>query len=114
MIVAAETGSGKTLIYAVRIAELLLRDTSRTKAGGDEGSRRRRPVAVVLAPTHELCVQVTTVLRALLRDKKFSLVCSGVSAPSAELVAADAIVATPGALSRVSAIKGTLLSLSMA
>jgi ATP-dependent RNA helicase RhlE len=82
------TGSGKTLAFAVPIVERL--------NPGD-----RRPAALVLVPTRELCVQVTEEFALIAGDTvKVASVYGGVplKAQAAEAKTAHVIVATPGRL----------------
>jgi ATP-dependent RNA helicase RhlE len=82
------TGSGKTLAFAVPIVERL--------NPGD-----RRPAALVLVPTRELCVQVTEEFALIAGDTvKVASVYGGVplKAQAAEAKEAHVIVATPGRL----------------
>ncbi|KAI0322899.1 P-loop containing nucleoside triphosphate hydrolase protein [Amylostereum chailletii] len=62
----AETGSGKTLAYGLPILNTLLR---RAYAEGPLLPKTRRPLrALILAPTRELALQVSTHLNACLND----------------------------------------------
>ncbi|EMD35512.1 hypothetical protein CERSUDRAFT_139322 [Gelatoporia subvermispora B] len=62
----AETGSGKTLAYGLPILQLLLTEAS---VSGTSGRPGRRPVrALILAPTRELALQVSTHLNACLNS----------------------------------------------
>jgi superfamily II DNA/RNA helicase len=82
------TGSGKTLAFAIPIVQRL--DTS-----------ERRPSALVLVPTRELCVQVTEEFALIAGDQvKVASVYGGVPLPAQAKEAKDAhvIVATPGRL----------------
>lgn len=67
--IQAETGSGKTLAYLLPIVQRIM-ELSRKR--GDitaEGQVRRHSglFAIILAPTRELCKQISTVLDSLLR-----------------------------------------------
>ena len=83
------TGSGKTLAFAVPIVE-------RT-AGGD-----RRPAALVLVPTRELCAQVTAELETLAPTKRLKVASAYGGVPlraqANRVKNAHIIVATPGRL----------------
>src|SRR3954451_15430908 len=83
------TGSGKTLAFAVPIVE-------RLTAGAP------RPSALVLVPTRELCVQVTSELEALAPTKglKVASAYGGVplGAQAKRVKTAHILVATPGRL----------------
>ncbi|OCH86850.1 DEAD-domain-containing protein [Obba rivulosa] len=62
----AETGSGKTLAYGLPILHHLLTEAS---APGPSKTQGRRPLrALILAPTRELALQVSTHLNACLND----------------------------------------------
>jgi hypothetical protein len=50
---AAETGSGKTLAFGLPVIDFLLRNWT-------EYSNRLSPVALIIAPTRELALQITT------------------------------------------------------
>ena len=82
------TGSGKTLAFAIPIVQRLRPD-------------ERRPTALVLVPTRELCAQVTEELELVARgDISVASVYGGVPLKSQARLARDAhvIVATPGRL----------------
>jgi ATP-dependent RNA helicase RhlE len=82
------TGSGKTLAFAVPIVQRL-------------NPSDRRPAALVLVPTRELCVQVTEEFALIAGDTvKVASVYGGVplKAQAAEAKEAHVIVATPGRL----------------
>ena len=89
VLAGSPTGSGKTLAFAVPIVE-------RTAAGD------RRPVALVLVPTRELCAQVTAELETLAPAKglKVASAYGGVPlrAQANRVKHAHIIVATPGRL----------------
>jgi ATP-dependent RNA helicase RhlE len=82
------TGSGKTLAFAIPIVERL-------------DPNARRPGALVLVPTRELCAQVTEEFGLIVGDElKVASVYGGVplAAQAKEAKAAHVIVATPGRL----------------
>jgi superfamily II DNA/RNA helicase len=83
------TGSGKTLAFAVPIVE-------RTAAGD------RRPLALVLVPTRELCAQVTAELAALSPTKRLKVASAYGGVPlraqANRVKHAHIVVATPGRL----------------
>src|SRR5262249_8187605 len=83
------TGSGKTLAFAVPIVE-------RTAAGD------RRPLALVLVPTRELCAQVTAELAALAPIKRLKVASAYGGVPlraqANRVKNAHIVVATPGRL----------------
>eukprot|EP00172_Hildenbrandia_rubra_P001608 Plantae.Rhodophyta-Hildenbrandia_rubra.ctg21749.p1 GENE.Plantae.Rhodophyta-Hildenbrandia_rubra.ctg21749~~Plantae.Rhodophyta-Hildenbrandia_rubra.ctg21749.p1 ORF type:complete len:578 (-),score=85.56 Plantae.Rhodophyta-Hildenbrandia_rubra.ctg21749:1126-2859(-) len=79
VVAVAPTGSGKTLAYLIPMVKLCLED-GKSKDGGIVGPRQRRRNkkkdirGVVLVPTRELTVQVTSVLRRIVEgsDIKWS------------------------------------------
>lgn len=69
--IQAETGSGKTLAYLLPLVQRIM-DLSRAKKEGDERGelnvhRDSGLFAIILAPTRELCKQISVVLEGLLR-----------------------------------------------
>jgi len=83
------TGSGKTLAFGIPIVERLEADA-------------KRPAALVLVPTRELCSQVTEDIEVIARSKnlKVAAVYGGVPlhAQSKRAQSAHVLVATPGRL----------------
>lgn len=70
--VQAQTGSGKTLAYLLPIVERLMRISNHNNKGqkdaeGNVVHRDSGLFAIVLAPTRELCKQISVVLDSLLR-----------------------------------------------
>jgi superfamily II DNA/RNA helicase len=57
VVVTAETGSGKTAIYATPVMERVY--------ASREGTKPLRPINVILAPSHELCKQIDRVFRSI-------------------------------------------------
>ncbi|MDH5371909.1 MAG: DEAD/DEAH box helicase [Acidimicrobiia bacterium] len=87
----AKTGSGKTLAFGLPIVDRLHK------------ADPRRPIALVLVPTRELCVQVSEALEPLCELRDFSLlsVYGGVSMKrqiDALNAGVEVVVATPGRL----------------
>ncbi|KAL2862320.1 putative ATP-dependent RNA helicase [Aspergillus lucknowensis] len=69
--IQAETGSGKTLAYLLPLVQRIM-DLSRAKKEGDDKGelnvhRDSGLFAIILAPTRELCKQISVVLEGLLR-----------------------------------------------
>ncbi|MBC8131283.1 MAG: DEAD/DEAH box helicase, partial [Rhizobiaceae bacterium] len=96
LIVSAQTGSGKTVAYGLALAKTLLGDAERF----DQASQ---PLALVVAPTRELALQVHRELDWLYEHAGAKIVtCVGGMDPRAEqkkLVAgAHIVVGTPGRL----------------
>ena len=85
VLVAAETGSGKTLTYGIPAIE----NTLNARDAGDRNSK-----VLVLLPNHELCRQVHGVLAELSRGSELAL---GIGAPAHDT---DVTLCTPGALGR--------------
>ncbi len=95
LVVSAQTGSGKTVAYGLALAETLLR--------GEETLPREGPLALVIAPTRELAMQVQRELAWLYAHAGAVIVaCVGGMDPRAERRAlergAHVIVGTPGRL----------------
>ena len=72
VVIAAETGSGKTLCYLVPIWSNLLRQLEKdaasgvTKADGDDGEIKTKTGALILCPNATLCEQVARVADSLI------------------------------------------------
>src|SRR5687767_619499 len=67
LLVSAQTGSGKTVAYGLAIAASLMEGEPRTKAA-------KEPLALVVAPTRELALQVHRELTWLLAKARLSVV----------------------------------------
>ena len=96
VVLAAETGSGKTLSYIAPIAtSLLLQRSVLRKIDKHDG-----PLALVLCPNVMLCKQVVAVANALVDDKGRPLIkCAVISSRSLPpFETPDLIVSTPLAL----------------
>ena len=96
LLVSAQTGSGKTIAYGLAIASTLLGDADRLSPGGN-------PMALIVAPTRELALQVTTELGWLYAHAGAQIVpCVGGMDPRAEkrrlAQGAHVVVGTPGRL----------------
>jgi ATP-dependent RNA helicase DDX31/DBP7 len=73
--IQAETGSGKTLAYLLPIVERIMAISARDDVDGEAGAAQKEGqihrnsglFAIVMAPTRELCKQISTVLDRLLR-----------------------------------------------
>ncbi|KAL8749594.1 MAG: hypothetical protein Q9184_006749, partial [Pyrenodesmia sp. 2 TL-2023] len=65
--IQAETGSGKTLAYLLPIVQRMMNLTLVGEKGKKRINRDSGLFAVVLAPTRELCKQISIVLESLLR-----------------------------------------------
>jgi ATP-dependent RNA helicase DeaD len=63
LIVSAQTGSGKTIAYGLAIGETLLGDAEIFERAGD-------PLALIVAPTRELALQVHNELNLLYRHTR--------------------------------------------
>ena len=77
-LLASETGSGKSIAYLLPLIQALKstessEDASRHSRVGAEP--RLRPRAILLAPTHELCRQLTSYAKTLSHDVKLRTVC---------------------------------------
>ena len=96
LLVSAQTGSGKTVAYGLALASTLLGDADTMGAPGD-------PLALVIAPTRELALQVQQELDWLYRQTGARVVaCVGGMDPrrEARLLASGVhiVVGTPGRL----------------
>ena len=95
MIVSAQTGSGKTVAFGLAIADELLSDNGMPPAG--------QPLALVIAPTRELALQVSRELAWLYAGAQARIAtCVGGMDPSRERrtlsYGAHIVVGTPGRL----------------
>ena len=96
LLVSAQTGSGKTVAFGVAIAPVLLGDSERLAQAG-------RPLALVIAPTRELAIQVRRELEWLYAPAGARIAsCVGGMDMRAERRALDQgahiVVGTPGRL----------------
>ncbi|GLK77206.1 DEAD/DEAH box helicase [Methylopila jiangsuensis] len=96
LLVSARTGSGKTVAYGLAMGETLLDGAERLGEAG-------RPVALVVAPTRELAMQVERELRWLYAEAGGRVMaCVGGMDPRAERrrleLGAHIVVGTPGRL----------------
>ena len=104
LIVSSKTGSGKTLAFGLAMAPLILGDTeepngAKTFRSGNE----RAPLALIIAPTRELAIQVSKELQWLYAYTNLRVVtCVGGMDPMKERRAlsggAGIVVGTPGRL----------------
>ncbi|GBD48877.1 DEAD/DEAH box helicase [Methylopila sp. Yamaguchi] len=96
LLVSAQTGSGKTVAYGLALGDTLLDDAGAISAAG-------APVALVVAPTRELALQVERELRWLYAKTGARVVaCVGGMDPRAERrrleLGCHIVVGTPGRL----------------
>ncbi len=96
LLVSAQTGSGKTIAYGLALAPTLLGEAERFGPAG-------APMALIVAPTRELAMQVTTELAWLYAQTGAEMVtCVGGMDPRAEkrklAQGAHIVVGTPGRL----------------
>ncbi len=96
LLVSAQTGSGKTIAYGLAIAGTLLGEEERFSEAG-------APMALIVAPTRELAIQVTAELSWLYAHAGAEIVtCVGGMDPRAERRKLDRgahiVVGTPGRL----------------
>jgi ATP-dependent RNA helicase DeaD len=96
LLVSAQTGSGKTVAFGLACASTLLGDAQRFE-------RKSQPLALVIAPTRELALQVKRELEWLYADSGASVIsCVGGMDIRAERRALDKgahiVVGTPGRL----------------
>lgn len=116
-LLASETGSGKSFAYLLPVLHSLkTREMEHTQPA--ESSHRIRPRAIVLAPTHELCRQLSAYSKGLSHDVKLRTVC--LSNPSRQRPQAfgdpddvvntpprpvDIVVATPSKIAHIAALE---------
>src|SRR5439155_14274939 len=96
LLVSAQTGSGKTVAYGLAIAKNLLGDAERFEQAG-------APLALIVAPTRELALQVQRELTWLYEHARARVVsCVGGMDPRREqrelAAGAHIVVGTPGRL----------------
>lgn len=96
LLVSAQTGSGKTVAYGLALGETLLGDAERFEAAG-------KPLALVVAPTRELAMQVEREFAWLFASAGGRIAaCVGGMDPRAERrrleAGAHIVVGTPGRL----------------
>jgi ATP-dependent RNA helicase DeaD len=96
LLVSAQTGSGKTVAFGLACASTLL-------GAADRFERKSQPLALVIAPTRELALQVQRELEWLYGESGASVIsCVGGMDPRAERRAlekgAHIVVGTPGRL----------------
>ncbi|KAI9754163.1 MAG: hypothetical protein M4579_004831 [Chaenotheca gracillima] len=65
--IQAQTGSGKTLAYLLPIVQRIMAMSEGSKGEAGSISRSSGTYAIILAPTRELCKQISTVLENVLR-----------------------------------------------
>src|SRR5262249_12402467 len=96
LLVSAQTGSGKTVAYGLAIGETLLGDADRLEIAAE-------PLALIVAPTRELALQVQREIEWLYRPAGARVVsCVGGMDPKSERrklqSGAHIVVGTPGRL----------------
>ncbi len=99
----ATTGSGKTLAFGIPIYEHILKakHTGSHTGNSDDKQRSRSPSALVLSPTRELAVQLSSHLKDLCSsDVSVATITGGLSVhkQQRQLAYADIIIGTPGRL----------------
>jgi ATP-dependent RNA helicase DeaD len=96
LLVSAQTGSGKTVAFGLAMAATLLGDAEKFE-------RAAEPLALIIAPTRELAMQVHRELEWLYADTNARVItCVGGMEPRAEVrqlkIGAHIVVGTPGRL----------------
>lgn len=99
----ATTGSGKTLAFGIPIYEHFIKAkrTQACKRKSDEGHESSSPTTLVLSPTRELAVQLSSHLRDLCSsDVSIATITGGLSVlkQRRHLAYADIVIGTPGRL----------------
>ena len=102
LMASAQTGSGKTLMFALPLANRLLRQSHRSKAGhGSNNPKMATPSALILSPTRELAQQTASGLRRLVSQTPLQVrLATGGSNTKIQrrdmLAGCDILVGTPG------------------
>ncbi|MBT4792783.1 MAG: DEAD/DEAH box helicase [Halobacteriovoraceae bacterium] len=99
VVCVAQTGTGKTLAYALPISELI------KKAEDENGlsAQKSKPIAVILSPTKELAVQIQQVFKQLSHHVKLrtrTLVGTPKSVANLKTQSYEILIATPNKLLR--------------
>ncbi|KAM7266740.1 hypothetical protein ACFE04_004637 [Oxalis oulophora] len=99
VVLGSHTGSGKTLAYLLPLVQMLRND----EAELGKITKPKRPRAVVLCPTRELCEQVFRVAKSISHHARFrsTMISGGVrSRPQTDSLSSpiDMVVGTPGRL----------------
>ena len=95
MVALAQTGTGKTAAFGLPLLHMLLED--------GEPSAKNRPKALILAPTRELCVQISTEMEKYATETGLRMLAVyGGAAMRTQITAmkkgVDILMATPGRL----------------
>jgi DEAD/DEAH box helicase domain protein len=93
LLAIAQTGTGKTMAFAIPIIDILGRSTHKRT--------EHAPRALILVPTHELARQIAEVFKKLARSTQLKVLCVTGGGDIDELVRSiprycDIVVATPG------------------
>lgn len=99
VICVAQTGTGKTLAYALPITELIKRQEDEFGPSIKKG----RPLAIIVSPTKELAVQIHQVFKQIshfLRLRVRTLVGDKARASNLKLESFEVLIATPHKLSQ--------------
>jgi ATP-dependent RNA helicase DDX24/MAK5 len=115
----ASTGSGKTLAFGIPILEYYLKLHTAQSSNGQSESSDRDPIALVLSPTRELALQISTHLNDLITNApntnaRVASLTGGLSIHKQERLTAnaDVLIATPGRLwEMISSLPGFLTRL---
>lgn len=99
--VIAKTGSGKTLTFLLPVLDLLKNMEANNGIRFDK-EERGKPLAIILAPTRELCLQLTKVTKQVSHHAKLRvrslLGGTGTKTKEIKFEFVDVLIATPGRL----------------
>ncbi|KAJ8454861.1 hypothetical protein ONZ45_g19140 [Pleurotus djamor] len=76
VLLASETGSGKSIAYLLPVIQALKQSESVGRANPQEDALPLNPRAIVLAPTHELSRQLTSFSKSLIHEVKLRILCA--------------------------------------
>ncbi|KAK7457245.1 RNA helicase, variant 2 [Stygiomarasmius scandens] len=75
-LLAAETGSGKSIAYLLPVLQSLKQTEKSSSVSSPQSTRKENPRALILAPTHELSRQLSGFAKDLLHEAKLKVVCA--------------------------------------
>ncbi|KAJ8501757.1 hypothetical protein ONZ45_g12020 [Pleurotus djamor] len=76
VLLASETGSGKSIAYLLPVIQALKQSEPLGRANQQEDALPLNPRAIVLAPTHELSRQLTSFSKSLIHEVKLRILCA--------------------------------------
>ena len=107
-LIAAETGSGKTLSYLAPI----IQNICDTKKNLGSNTPPNTPLVLIITPGRELCDQITGVCNSLIKDSCFPLICHHITGGrlkqkmlNPEVRPMDILIGSFGAISKLTTTK---------